>query len=76
LAKGVRGEAKAAQLRGELVEIAEVESFWRGKLRALPNRILAVPSRVRDLSGRQSATMTRELSGALDELASNSKTGG
>ena len=32
--------------------MAEVETFWRFKLKAFRNRILAVPSRVRDLSAR------------------------
>jgi phage terminase Nu1 subunit (DNA packaging protein) len=33
------------------------------------NRVLAVPSRVRDLSARQNVTLTLELRACLDELA-------
>lgn len=32
-------ETRAKQLSGELVEVAEVESFWRSKLKAFRNRI-------------------------------------
>jgi phage terminase Nu1 subunit (DNA packaging protein) len=60
---------KAAMLRGELVEASEVEAFWQGKLRAFRNRVLAIPNRVRDLSARQSVTLTSELRAALTELA-------
>lgn len=62
-------EAKAKQLAGELVEVAKVETFWRSKLKAFRNRILAIPSRVRDLSARQNVTLTQELLAALTELA-------
>jgi len=33
-------EAKARQLSGELVPAAEVETFWRSKLKAFRNRLL------------------------------------
>lgn len=62
-------EVKAKQLAGELIEASEVETFWRSKLKAFRNRVLAVPSRVKDLSVRQSATLTQELRAALTELA-------
>jgi phage terminase Nu1 subunit (DNA packaging protein) len=68
-AQAALAEAKAGQLRGELVEVAEVESFWRTKLKAFRNRVLAIPSRVRDLSARQNVTLTQELRAALIELA-------
>ena len=60
---------KAALLRGELVPVAEVEAFWRSKLRAFRNNVLAVPGRVRHLAPQQSETITQELRKALTELA-------
>ena len=60
---------KAAKMRGELVEVEAVETYWRGKLRSFRNRVLAVPSRVKDLSARQSVTLSSELRACLDELA-------
>lgn len=68
-AQAALAEAKAAQLRGELVEVAGVEAFWKRKLIAFRNRVLAVPSCVRDLSARQNMTLTQELRAALTELA-------
>jgi hypothetical protein len=62
-------ETKAAQLASELVPADEVETFWRGKLRTFRNRILAMPSRVKDLSAGQSVALTQELRGVLEELA-------
>jgi phage terminase Nu1 subunit (DNA packaging protein) len=62
-------ETKARQLRGELVEASEVETFWRSKLRAFRNRILAVPGRMCDLNARQSVILSQELRAALTELA-------
>lgn len=62
-------ELKAKQLAGELIEASEVETFWRTKLKAFCNRILAEPSRVRDLSAQQTVTLTQELRAALTELA-------
>jgi hypothetical protein len=38
-------ETKARQLRGELVEAIKVEKLWTSKLKAFPNRILAIPHR-------------------------------
>ncbi len=63
--------ARAAKMRGELVEASEVETFWRGKLRAFRGRILAVPTRMRDLTARQSVTLSTELRACLDELAND-----
>lgn len=60
---------KAAKMRGELVEASEVETFWRGKLQAFRNRVLAVPSRLRDLTAGQNVTLTQGLRSALHELA-------
>jgi hypothetical protein len=37
-----------------LIEVEVVETFWRGKLRTFWNRVLAVPSRVRNLTAQQS----------------------
>jgi phage terminase Nu1 subunit (DNA packaging protein) len=68
-AQATLAEVKARQLAGELVEIEAVETFWRSKLKAFRNRVLAVPSRVRDLSARQNVTLTLELRACLDELA-------
>jgi phage terminase Nu1 subunit (DNA packaging protein) len=68
-AQATLAEAKAGQLRGELVEESEVEAFWRSKLKAFRNRVLAVPSRVRDLTARQDVMLTQELRAALTELA-------
>jgi phage terminase Nu1 subunit (DNA packaging protein) len=38
-------ELKAAKLRGELVDAAEVEKVWGGVLRTVRAAMLAVPSR-------------------------------
>ena len=60
---------KVKIMRGEVLPTAEVETYWRGKLRSFRNRVLAVPSRVKDLSARQSVTLSSELRACLDELA-------
>jgi phage terminase Nu1 subunit (DNA packaging protein) len=60
---------KVKAMRGETLPTAEVEALWTSKLRTFRNRILAIPSRVRDLSARQSVTLTQELRVALTELA-------
>jgi phage terminase Nu1 subunit (DNA packaging protein) len=62
-------EAKAAQLRSELVETDAVEKLWTSKLRAFRNRILGVPQKVQYLSARQTVVLMQELRAALDELA-------
>jgi hypothetical protein len=56
-------------LAGELVEAAEVEALWTRTLRGFRNRILAIPTRIKDLSARQSVILTQELRACLDELA-------
>lgn len=68
-AQATLAEAKAAQIRGETVPVAEVETFWRSKLKAFRNRVLAIPHRVEYLSARQTLTLTQELRACLDELA-------
>jgi phage terminase Nu1 subunit (DNA packaging protein) len=60
---------KVKAMRGETLPTAEVEALWTSKLRTFRNRILAIPSRVRDLSARQSVALTRELRDCLTELA-------
>jgi len=42
-------EAKAAQLRGETVPVAEVEAKWSATCRAIRSRVLAVADRMREL---------------------------
>ena len=68
-AQATLAETKAKQLSGELVEADAVEAFWRSKLKAFRNRVLAVPGRVRDLPARQSVLLGQELRAALTELA-------
>ena len=46
-----------------------MEALWTRKLRAIRNQLLAIPSRVRDLSARQSVVTTQEIGAALNELA-------
>jgi phage terminase Nu1 subunit (DNA packaging protein) len=60
---------KVKAMRGETLPTAEVEALWTSKLRIFRNRILAIPARVKDLSARQSVTLTQELRAALTELA-------
>lgn len=63
---------KNAQLRGELVQAAEVEARWAEMLRAFRSRMLAVPSRVRVRMAHLTATdidaVDREIRDALAEL--------
>jgi hypothetical protein len=60
----------AAQIRGETVPVAVVETFWRTKLKRFCNRVIAIPSRVVEyLSARKSVTLMQELRTALTELA-------
>jgi hypothetical protein len=49
-AQATLAEVKAKQTIGELVEVSEVETFWRSKLKAFRNCILAIPSHFKDLS--------------------------
>ena len=72
-AQATLAEAKAGVISGDLVEAAAVEAFWRSKLKAFRNRILALPGRVRDLKPRQSVTLTQELRAALTELADDGR---
>jgi phage terminase Nu1 subunit (DNA packaging protein) len=65
---------KVNAMRGETLPTAEVEGFWRGKLRTFRNRILAIPNRVRDLTPNQNVVLTRELRDALTELAHEAAT--
>ncbi|MGA8688602.1 MAG: hypothetical protein WB662_01510 [Methyloceanibacter sp.] len=68
-AQATLAEVKAKQLTGELVEVAEVEALWTRNLRSMRNRVLAIPSRVKDLSARQSVALGEELRAAPTELA-------
>jgi phage terminase Nu1 subunit (DNA packaging protein) len=61
--------AKAAKMRGELVEVAEVEAKWTATCRAIRSRVLAVADRMRDLPARQQVKLARELRDALTELS-------
>ncbi len=62
-------EAKAAQLRGELVEASEVEAKWSSVCRAIRTRVLAVADRMRDLPARQHVKLSTELREALSDLS-------
>jgi phage terminase Nu1 subunit (DNA packaging protein) len=64
-------EAKAAQLRSELVEADAVEKLWTSKVHAFRNRILGIPQRVQYLSARQTVVLMQELRAALSELVAN-----
>jgi terminase small subunit / prophage DNA-packing protein len=61
-----------AQLRGEMVSVADVERQWADTLRGLRSRLLALPSRLQQRLGRLSphdvATIDRELRDALTEM--------
>jgi len=68
-------ETKARQLRGELVEAIKVEKLWTSKLKAFPNRILAIPHREIYRPGKsfvpRSMSLLRDkapnVKGAIDE---------
>ena len=72
-AQATLAEAKAGVISGDLVEADKVEAFWRSKLKAFRNRILAVPGRVRDLKPRQNVVLTQEIRAALTELADDDR---
>jgi phage terminase Nu1 subunit (DNA packaging protein) len=72
-AQAALAEAKAAQLRSELVETDAVEKLWTSKLRAFRNRILGIPGRAQYLSARQTVVLQQELRAALDELADEAR---
>jgi phage terminase Nu1 subunit (DNA packaging protein) len=59
-------EAKAAQIRGETVPVAEVETFWRSKLKAFRNRVLAVPGRVKEPHGAAERDLDARATGGAD----------
>jgi phage terminase Nu1 subunit (DNA packaging protein) len=65
-------EQKAAKLRGELVEAAEVEAEWSGVLRTVRAGMLAVPSRVSQrlphLSAHDVSEIDAEVRAALVEI--------
>ena len=63
-------EAKAAKISGETVEVSEVESFWKAKLRVFRARVLGVGDRLRHLPSKDHVRLVQELRSALDELAS------
>ena len=67
-AQAALAEAKAAQLRSELVETDAVEKLWTSKLRTFRNRILSMPGRVQYLSARQTVVLQQELRGMTGEL--------
>lgn len=60
---------KVKAMRGETLPTTEVEALWTSKLRAFRNRILTIPSRVKDLSARQMENLMQELRACLEELA-------
>jgi phage terminase Nu1 subunit (DNA packaging protein) len=68
-AQAMLAEARAAQLRGELVEVVEVEAKWTVACRAVRSRVLAVADRMRDLPARQHVKLEQELRLALGELS-------
>jgi hypothetical protein len=75
--RGGEAEATARERLGaaqaDLTETnAKVETFWRTKLKAFRNRVLAIPHRVEYLSARQTLALTQELRACLDELADDS----
>jgi hypothetical protein len=75
--EGSGSVAEAASARVEtgkkdadrIASTTKVAKLWTSKLRAFRNRVLAIPSRVKDLSARQRASLTQELRAALTELA-------
>jgi phage terminase Nu1 subunit (DNA packaging protein) len=67
-------ELKAARLRGELLDAAEVEQQWAGVLRTVRAGMLAVPSRIGarlpHLTALDLDEIDREVRAALTEVAS------
>lgn len=68
-AQATLAETKAKRLADELVEVAEVEAKWSAVCRAIRSRVLGVADKMRDLPARQHVKLSRELRGALSELA-------
>jgi hypothetical protein len=60
-------------VRGETLPTAEVEAFWRSKLRALRGRILNIADRMQTLPAKEHTMLVRELRAALSELADADK---
>jgi phage terminase Nu1 subunit (DNA packaging protein) len=50
-----KAQAILRRLAGELIEVSEVEAFWRSKLRQFRNRILAIGDRLRHLAAKDHA---------------------
>ena len=65
----ILADAKAAQIRGELVEASEIEAKWTSACRAITARVLAVADRMRDLPPRQHVKLATELRQALSDFA-------
>jgi phage terminase Nu1 subunit (DNA packaging protein) len=67
-------EAKAASVRGELVEVSAVEAEWSGILRTVRAGMLAVPSRcaarLPHLTPHDVAEIDREVRTVLTEIGS------
>jgi len=68
-------ELKNAQIRGEMVEIAEVERQWQNILRVVRSGLLALPSRVASilphLTRADKTAIEREVRSILEELAAH-----
>jgi phage terminase Nu1 subunit (DNA packaging protein) len=60
-------EAKAAQLRDEVVPLVDVESEWISIMRALRTRVLSVAARL-NLSLKDTTALNNELRQALTKL--------
>src|SRR5262249_22667520 len=72
-AQAALAEAKAAQLRSELVETDAVEKLWTSKPRAFRNRISSIPGRGQYLS--QPVVFKRALPPSLKNLAGTREAG-
>jgi terminase small subunit / prophage DNA-packing protein len=70
-------ELKAAKMRGELLDAAEVERTWAGVLRGVRAGMLAVPSRIGarlpHLDVTDLDTIDREVRAALIEIAASER---
>jgi hypothetical protein len=56
----------AAQIRGETVPVAVVETFWRTKPKRFRNRVIAIPSRVEIPVGTEERELDARASGGAD----------
>lgn len=74
-AQAIGQELKNAQIRGEMVEIAEVERQWQDILRVVRSGLLALPSRVAStlphLTRADRRVIEREVRAVLEELAAH-----